>query len=235
MRAHALAWALLASARATSSARQPTRAAADADRPRPPAMDFVPPAAGSYVLQRIQQAPDGLLLDPDGQTRRLVSYTTGKITLLTFFYTYCVDPWGCPFAYQTLTGLRARVLAEPGLAERVRFVNISFDPSHDTPEAIGRYAALLQTEPRLEWRFLTARNVDELLPVLDAFGQDVAVVYDADGKPTRTINHMLKMFLIDPSGSVREIYSLAYLQQPMMLNDIKTLALEGRAWRSGYY
>ena len=227
MRARALACALLAGALATSSARQHASAAADADWPRPPAMDFVPPAAGSYVLQRIQQAPDGLLLDPVGEPRRLAAYTTGKITLLTFFYTYCVDPWGCPFAYQTLTGLRERVLAEPGLAERVRFVNISFDPSHDTPEAIGRYAALLQTEPRLEWRFLTARNVQELLPVLDSLGQDVAVVYDEDGKPTRTINHMLKMFLIDPSGSVREIYSLAYLQQPMMLNDIKTLALEG--------
>jgi hypothetical protein len=37
---------------------------------------------------------------------------------------------------------------------------------------------------------------------------------------------MLKMFLIDPEGMIREIYSLAYLQQPVMLNDIRTLALE---------
>ena len=201
-------------------------AAADADRQRAPQMDFVPPAAGTYVLQHIQRAPDGVLLDATGQLRELAAYTTGKITLLTFFYTYCVDPWGCPFAYQTLTGLRARVLAEPGLAERVRFVNISFDPSNDTPQAIASYGARLKGDPRFEWRFLTARNVPELLPVLDGFGQDVAVVRDESGAPTRTINHMLKMFLIDRAGIVREIYSLAYLQQPMMLNDIKTLALE---------
>jgi hypothetical protein len=37
---------------------------------------------------------------------------------------------------------------------------------------------------------------------------------------------MLKMFLIDREGVVREIYSLAYLHQAVMLNDIRTLALE---------
>jgi hypothetical protein len=40
---------------------------------------------------------------------------------------------------------------------------------------------------------------------------------------------MLKMFLIDPHGMIREIYSLAYLQQPVMLNDMRTLALENRS------
>jgi hypothetical protein len=34
---------------------------------------------------------------------------------------------------------------------------------------------------------------------------------------------MLKVFLIDPRGMVREIYSLAYLQPDVMFNDIKTL------------
>jgi len=47
------------------------------------------------------------------------------------------------------------------------------------------------------------------------------------------MNHMLKMFLIDPDGVVREIYSLAFLQQPVMLNDIKTLALERDAAIAG--
>jgi len=204
-------------------------AAVDPGKPQAPRMDFVPPAVGTYDLQRIQLSPDGTLLDPSGQVRRLSTYTTGKITLLTFFYTYCVDPWGCPFAYQTLTGLRDRVLAEPRLAARVRFVSVSFDPTNDTPDALRRYGARLAGDPRFEWRFLTARSVPELLPVLDGFGQDVAVAYDENGRPTRTINHMLKMFLIDRHGSVREIYSLAFLQQPMMLNDIRTLAREESA------
>jgi len=36
---------------------------------------------------------------------------------------------------------------------------------------------------------------------------------------------MLKVFLIDTRGVVREIYSLAYLQPDVMLNDIRTLVM----------
>jgi protein SCO1 len=191
-----------------------------------PRMEFVPPAPGTYELQRIQRSPDAVLLDPAARKQRLASYTTGKITLLTFFYTYCTDPWGCPFAYQVLHDLRDQVLQDTHLTARVRFVSVSFDPSNDTPEAIGHYAAQWMDDKRFEWRFLTAASVGELLPVLHAFGQDVQVVVDEQGRPTRTMNHMLKMFLIDRRGMVREIYSLAYLQPAVLLNDIKTLALE---------
>jgi len=201
-------------------------AAADAGKPQEPRMEFAPPPAGSYALQRIQRAPDGALLNPDSRIQSLAELTSGKITLLTFFYTYCADPWGCPYAYWTLSGLRDRLMADPQLARRVRFVSVSFDPTNDTPEALRRYGARFMNDSRLEWRFLTAASVADLLPMLDGFGQDVRVERDANGKPTRTINHMLKMFLIDPEGMIREIYSLAYLQQPVMLNDIRTLALE---------
>jgi cytochrome oxidase Cu insertion factor (SCO1/SenC/PrrC family) len=203
-------------------------AAVDPTAPQASRMDFVPPAAGSYVLPRIQGCPDATLLDSSAKSVRLARETTGKITLLTFFYTYCADPWGCPFAYHTMTTLRERVMADPSVAGRVRFVSVSFDPTNDTPAALQRYGARFSDDPRLEWRFLTARNLDELLPVLDAFGQDVSIGTDLNGRPTRAINHMLKLFLIDRSGTVREIYSLAFVQPQVMLNDIRTLALEER-------
>lgn len=165
-------------------------------------------------------------MDARAHATRLSAHTTGKITLLTFFYTYCVDPWGCPFAYQTLTNLREQLLSDPKLAARVRFVSVSFDPTNDTPAALARYGGTLASDGRLEWSFLTARSVAELLPVLDSFGQDVSVEVDEHGQPSRTMHHMLKLFLIDRHGIVREIYSLAFLQSQVMFNDIKTLALE---------
>jgi cytochrome oxidase Cu insertion factor (SCO1/SenC/PrrC family) len=76
---------------------------------------------------------------------------------------------------------------------------------------------------------LTARNVPALLPVLDDFGQDVSIEMDEKGHATRTLHHMLKVFLIDPRGAVREIYTLAYIQPDVMLNDIRTLQLEQTA------
>ena len=158
--------------------------------------------------------------------RSLRDLTRGKVTLLTFFYTYCTDPWGCPFAYTLMTGLRERLLAQPGAAGRVRFVSISFDPTFDTPEALRLHAGGVRSDARLPWEFLTARSMAELMPLLADFGQDVRVEQDKQGRPVRTINHMLKLFLIDRIGVVREIYALDYLHPEMMVNDINTLLLE---------
>ena len=191
-----------------------------------PRMEFVPPVAGTYRLQRIQSIADAVLLDAAGQRRHLATVTTGKVTLLTFFYTDCADPLGCPFAYGTLNGLRARLLSQSHVRGNVRFVSVSLDPTHDSPAALAQYAGHLAGDHRFEWRFLTANSVPELLPVLEDFGQDVSVEVDARGRPTRALHHMLKMFLIDRHGEVREIYSLAYLQPEVILNDIRTLLIE---------
>jgi protein SCO1/2 len=204
-------------------------AASSAPDPGPglaPHMDFVPNSAGTYQLQRIQQCPDAVLLNASAGARRLSAYTRGKVTLLTFFYTYCTDPWGCPFAYQTMKTLRDRIAADTSARSRVRFVSISFDPSHDTPDALRSYAQSVGTAPGFEWQFFTARTMGELSPLLDGFGQDVRVETDATGRPTRAINHMLKLFLIDNAGVVREIYSLAFVHPEVMLNDIWTLLME---------
>ena len=222
MRAALLLMALLCGAGAARSAADPTQ-------PQVPRMQFVPPAPGTYELQRIQRTPDALLLDAQGRTRTLRELTRGRVTLLTFFYTYCTDAWGCPFAYTLMSQLRDRLLAQPLAENRVRFVSVSFDPTNDRPEVLRLYAGALRPDARLPWEFLTARSMGELLPLLDDFGQDVRVDTDERGRPIRTINHMLKLFLIDRWGVVREIYALDYLHPDMMMNDIETLLLEERA------
>lgn len=194
-----------------------------------PRQQFVAPAAGSYKLERIQASANGNVLDEQGRPSRLDRYTSSKLTLLSFMYTYCVDPIGCPLAYQTFTSLRARLAKDPALARQVRLVSMSFDPTNDTPDALKRYAGKLADEgasPR--WHFLTARTVGELKPIIDDFGQSVSVQLDAAGRPSRLYHHLLKVFLIDTQGQVREIYSTAYLLPDVIFNDIRTLALEAR-------
>jgi hypothetical protein len=70
--------------------------------------------------------------------------------------------------------------------------------------------------------------MEGLQPLLDDLGQDVRIEMDRNGRPVRAINHMLKLFLIDPRNTVREIYALDYLQPQVMLNDIRTLRLEAQ-------
>lgn len=205
----------------------PAFAAGDGPPAAAPRLEFVPPAAGTYKLHAIQRAPEGMVLETDGSAQTLARYTTGRVTLLSFVYTYCTDRIGCPLAYETFVTMRNRLSAQPDLARRVRLVSLSFDPTNDTPQAMRAYGGKYLSEPvEPSWSFLTTRSVRALLPVLEGFGQDVAVEHDDRGRPTRTINHMLKVFLIDRRGVVREIYSAAFLIPEVVLNDIKTLLAE---------
>jgi protein SCO1 len=196
-----------------------------------PALEFDPPPPGSYTLLRIMPAPDGQVLGVDGRARRLSEFTRNHITLLGFIYTTCIDPDGCPLAYRVFDTLSERIRTVSTLRDRVQLVTLSFDPARDSPGVMRRYAGsrLRHDAGGLRWYFLTTRSARELMPLVEGFGQDVRVTIDrAGGRPRRELAHVLKVFLIDRAGFVREIYSSAFLHPSTVLNDIETLALEDR-------
>jgi cytochrome oxidase Cu insertion factor (SCO1/SenC/PrrC family) len=196
-----------------------------------PALEYEPPAAGSYVLHRIMPAPEGRVLGLSGKTEPLSRYTRGTITLLGFIYTTCADPDGCPLAYRVFDALKEAIAATPRLHGKVRFVTLSFDPARDTPDVMRDYAGSRAVDKGsgLRWYFLTTRSARELMPLVEGFGQDIVTTYDrSTGKRHRELSHVLKVFLIDAAGDVREIYSSNFLHPRTVLNDIETLLLEER-------
>jgi protein SCO1 len=184
------------------------------------------PAPGSYTLPRIQRCPDGEVLQTDGRALRLHTALRGKVSVLGFMYTYCRDPVGCPLAYRIMVATRDALLKDVALSAQSQLISLSFDPSNDTPEQMRMYGHGQADPARVRWRFLTTASVPKLLPLLEGLGQDVSVETDARGKPTRTLNHLLKVFLIDPQLWVREIYSVATLDGAALVNDMKTVAGE---------
>jgi protein SCO1/2 len=184
------------------------------------------PAPGSYVLPRIQRCPDGEVLQSDGRAMFLHQALRGRISVLGFMYTYCRDPVGCPLAYRIMVATRDVLMRDRALAADSQLISCSFDPTHDNPEQMRMYGRGQADSARVRWRFLTTASVPKLLPLLDRLGQDVSVETDAKGKPTRTLNHLLKVFLIDPQLWVREIYSVATLDQEALINDMRTVAGE---------
>ena len=195
-----------------------------------PALDFEPPAPGTYTLHRIMAAPDGQVLGLDGRPQRLARFTRERITLLGFIYTTCVDPDGCPLAYRVFDTVRDAVAAVPALRDRVRLVTLSFDPARDTPAAMRRYAGSRVRGGGVPWLFLTTPSARELMPLVEGFGQDVRYEVDrSSGAVRRELAHVLKVFLVDRAGFVREIYSSTFLHPQTVLNDIETLLLEERA------
>lgn len=182
------------------------------------------PAPGSYELPAIQRCPDGDVLQTDGRSARLHTLLRGRLSVLAFMYTYCRDPVGCPLAWRVMTDTRDALLRHPALAARTQLVSLSFDPAHDTPQQMAIYGHGLADDKRVRWQFLTTASVPRLMPLLHGLGQEVTVETDRAGRPTRTLNHMLKVFLIDHALAVREIYSVPTLHGPALVNDLRTLA-----------
>ncbi len=183
------------------------------------------PAAGSYVLQRIQRVPEARLFDAEGKAVALSSSVTGAVTALGFFYGHCEDPAGCPVAWSTFEAARKAAAADPLLHGRLRLIFVSLDPARDTPSVLRLLSKTEENGRAPPWLFLTGQSEDEIAPLLRAMGQDTGYEIDRAGRRTGVINHMLKVFLIDPEGWVREIYSTAFLTPDNLLNDARTLAL----------
>ena len=192
---------------------------------------FTPPEAGTYALARILAVPDATVRDTDGRARSLRELSRGRLTLLGLVYTRCEDPEGCPLATWAFSAVRGRLRAEPALEARVRMVSLSFDPAHDLPQVMARYARRAGArQPGAEWIFLTADSRRALEPILEGLGQDLRVPTGAR-RGTTAFSHTLKVFLVDDAGDVREIYSGAWLFPEMIVNDLRTLAMEAPAAR----
>jgi cytochrome oxidase Cu insertion factor (SCO1/SenC/PrrC family) len=187
---------------------------------------FVPPPPGSYELPAIKRVGAFTLRDTAGRAVDTRSVMAGKIAVVSFIYTACPDRLGCPLASQTLRDLQAR-LRETGLARQATLVSISFDPERDHPAELAKYAQIYDADPAF-WRFLTAPSGRVLEAVLESYGQDRTPERDERGRPTGRIRHVLKVFLVDGAGYIRNVYSAGFLVPELVLNDIRTVLGEAR-------
>jgi cytochrome oxidase Cu insertion factor (SCO1/SenC/PrrC family) len=198
-----------------------------ADPSRTADYDYDAPAPGSYTLPVVKPAADGDVLDSKSQPRRLRDLTRGRVTVLSFIYTRCAAAKACPYATGVLSQLHRLSLEDSALAKNMRLVSMSFDPENDTPERMAAYSTLA-SGGGAEWGFVTTRSQTELQPILDAYGQAVDKKRNPND-PTGPLNHVLRVFLIDREGRIRNIYSSGTLDLRLVLADVRTLLLEDRA------
>jgi cytochrome oxidase Cu insertion factor (SCO1/SenC/PrrC family) len=199
------------------------------DLPRNSDYDYEPPAPGSYKLPVVRAAADGDVLDSKGRAFGLRELTRGRVTVMSFIYTRCASPKACPYALGVLMELHQASSEDPKLAKGMRLVSMSFDPSIDTPERMAVYAGVADgLSHAAEWCFLTTRSEAKLRPILDAYGQ-VVDRKENPLDPTGPLNHTLRVFLIDPEGNIRNIYSSNTLDPRLVLADVRTLLMEAAA------
>src|SRR5262250_2139917 len=170
---------------------------------------FTPPPAGTYDLPVLNRVPGFVLRDDTGHRIRTERLTAGKVTVVSFIYTACPERLGCPLASLALQSL----------------LSISFDVSRDTPATLAKYARAYGADRSL-WRFVTAPSEHVLGGVLASYGQDRTPVYDERGRFTGRYRHVLKVFLVDPDGYIRNVYSAGFLVADLVVNDVKTVLME---------
>jgi protein SCO1 len=182
---------------------------------------YTPPAAGTYELPPLRQVPAFTLVDSAGRRVTTTALTRGRLSVVSFVSTSCSDRLGCPLASATMRELQER-LRDADLLGRVTLLSITVDPARDRPVQLAHYARAFGADPAA-WRFLTAASDAGIRPVLDAYGQDRQAVHDERGRFTGAYRHVLKVFLVDGRGWIRNIYSTGFLVPAVVVNDITTV------------
>ncbi|HVH04747.1 MAG TPA: SCO family protein [Myxococcota bacterium] len=193
-------------------------AAAAAHEGASPTRRFEPPLPGTYELPPLGHVGAHLLLASDGAAAPLLDLGPGEAALVAFVYLHCPD--ACPMANATFQRVDRAAAVRAELGARTRLVTVSLDPVRDPPAAMARLRSALA--PRGRWSFLTAADAASLDPVLADFGQDV--VRTADGAAVET--HVLRVFLVDGAGRIRNVYSTGFLDERILVNDLLTVLAE---------
>jgi protein SCO1 len=100
--------------------------------------------------------PDFTLID---QRRRPVSLSglRGKVVVANFIYTTCALPNFCLRLANNFGVLQKRFARQ--LGRDLMLLTVTFDPVHDTPDVLAKYADQWKADPDT-WRFLTGPPVD---------------------------------------------------------------------------
>ncbi|ORU90872.1 MAG: hypothetical protein A6F71_07950 [Cycloclasticus sp. symbiont of Poecilosclerida sp. M] len=125
------------------------------------------------------------LADSDKKNAKPLDDLMGdKVVLLSFIYATCNDVNGCPLSTSVFHKIKRR-LSKAGLKKDLRLITLSFDPKHDTPEMMAKYAKSLETK-QTDWLFLTTASQKELRPILEGYNQTIQQEYNEEGQSTGT-------------------------------------------------
>jgi protein SCO1/2 len=172
----------------------------------------VPPAGSSppTCLADIGPAPPVALTDAEGRPFELASLR-GKAVVVSFIYTTCNG--SCPATTHNLYRVQEALKSAGLWRKQVEFISISLDPARDTPEVLKNYARLYTADPSA-WHFLTGPT-DRVARVIAAWDMWARI------GPSGTLDHPSRIFLVDPAGRQREIYSLEFLTPETVVRDVK--------------
>jgi protein SCO1/2 len=132
--------------------------------------------------------PDFTLSGQDGKAIQLSQFR-GKVVAINFIYTRCALPNFCVRSSNNFGNLQTRF--RKNLKRDFVLLTISFDPVHDSPEALEKYARKFNADAAA-WHFLTGSET-AIRRVCNLFGEDY---FPDEG----LMDHSLHTAIIDRQG-----------------------------------
>jgi protein SCO1 len=159
------------------------------------------PTTELHIPRQGDRVPNFALTNQDGKPILLSSYK-GDVLLVTFVYTQCPFPDYCPLVSRNFAKIYAATQKDPAISTKVRLLTISFDPAHDTPEVLRKYAATFRQitgrVPFDRWEFATA-SPKEMDKITNFFGMSI-------GTDQGQIVHSMSTSVISPEGRIYKWY-----------------------------
>jgi len=139
-------------------------------------------------LKSGQKVPDFRLVDEKNRPVTLSQFN-GKVVAMTFIYTRCPLPDYCFRLSNNFRRLQKRF--NKRLGNDLELISVTFDPVHDTPDVLAKYAEVWKAEGD-GWRFLTGPLAD-VKQVCSRFGMNF---WPDEG----ALTHSLHTVVIDRQG-----------------------------------
>ena len=146
------------------------------------------------VFDPPRMAPDFTVRGSDGKQLTLSQYR-GKLVLLEFGYTSCVDV--CPVSLGMLAEARRQLGAQ---ASQLQVIYVTVDPERDTPERMRNY--LRAFDPT----FIGATGTpQQMARVRQDYGISATRKMIEGSKTDYTIGHSSYLYFVDRKGSLRAL------------------------------
>lgn len=154
------------------------------------AVSFMTPSSFSGVRYEPARAAYDFELQSAGSTPTRLSDLRGKLVLVFFGYTNCVDI--CP---NTLGQLQQIKMDLGSAGNSLQVVFITVDPDRDTAERIQNYAA------RFDPSFIGLSGaMGALQETWDAYGVTRQIDNPSGSKTNYGVTHSTRLYLVDASG-----------------------------------
>jgi protein SCO1 len=159
--------------------------------------------------------------DHDGRVIRFDDFFRGQPSIVVFFYTRCDNPQKCSLTVAKL-GRVQKMLADRGLAERIRTAAITYDPAFDVPDRLRGYGQ--SRGMRMDTGHRALRAVDGMAALKSHFALGVNFIESLVNR------HRVEVYLLDAGGGLAAAFERIHWDEQEVVNRAAELLTEqGRA------